>query len=233
MRIDLRSLALVSAATLLTAACSSTPPPAAAPTVATAPAAPERLIEARRIIGTENGVRVDAAVYGELLKESSNVNVNYDVINDRSDPVAIADIVPVSNYDPETRTITLEVGSEVPGEQFLPRLLVIPPGGKKSFSAAAHVGVMRPTDATFMLTPNALRVKVNFLGDVKPFGKLIGISERAVHDPQLASELFPKWIDRTEIVMTNALPMRWGGNSKEGQPGADWAPPHMNTGRRH
>jgi len=229
-------LAAAAFVTLIAAGCASTPPApsATAPkAAAVAPAPAPNLAQERQIIGTENGVRVEARVRGEALKEASNITVNYDIINERPSPVAVADIVPISTYDPELRTLTLEIGSEVPGEQFLPRLLVIPPGGRKSFSSAAHVGVVHPTDSEFSRPPNAFRVKVNFLGDTKPFERLIGITERAVNDPKLANELFPQWIERNEIVITNTLPMRWTMAGREGQPGADWAPPHPITGRRH
>lgn len=214
-------------------ACASTKPaqPAASPTANVAPASPQNLARERSIIGTENGVRVEAKVYGDVLKEASNVNVNYEIINDRSTAVAIADIMPMSTYDPELQTVTLEIGSEVPGQELLPRLLVIPPGSRKSFSAAAHVGVVHPTDSHLARTPNALRVKVNFLGDTKPFEKLIGIPERSVHDPQLANDLFAQWIERNEIVVTNTLPMHWSVNG-DGQPGAEWSPPRPSV-RRH
>lgn len=210
--------------------CASAPQPsqpAPRPSVA-APAASssQNLAKERSIIGSESGVRVEARVRGDELKEASNVNVTYDVINERATPVAIADIAPMSTYDPEQRVVTLEIGSEVPGQEFLPRLLIIPPGGKKTFSAAAHMAIVRPTDAQYYRAPNALRVKVNFLGDTKPFEKLIGIPERAVADPQLANELFPQWVERNEIVITNTLPMHWSVAGRDGgQPGAEWAPP--------
>ena len=129
-------LAAAAFVTLIAAGCASTPPapPAATPpAAAVAPAPAPNLAQERQIIGTENGVRVEARVRGEALKEASNITVNYDIINERSSPVAVADIVPISTYDPELRTLTLEIGSEVPGEQFLPRLLVIPPGGRRAF----------------------------------------------------------------------------------------------------
>lgn len=229
-------IAAAAAVAIVAVACASSSnpaPPAASPKAATAvdPAPPANLAVERSIIGSENGVRVEARVRGETFKEASNVNVSYDVINDRSTAVAIADIAAISSYDPEMRTVTLEVGSEVPGQQLLPRLVVIPPGGRKSFSAAAHLGVVHPTDAAFSRPPNALRVKVNFLGDTKPFEKLIDMQEKALRDPQLANELFPQWVERNEIVITNTLPMHWSAG-RDGQPGAEWAPPRPGS-RRH
>ena len=219
---------------IIVVGCASTPQPKRpVPIPAAAETPAPNLAEERRIIGTENGVRVEARVRGDELKEASNVNVTYDIINERSTAVAVADIVPISSYDPEMRTITLEIGSEVPGEHFLPRLLVIPPGGRKTFSAAAHMGIIHPADSQFYRAPNALRVKVNFLGDTKPFEKLIAMTEKAVEDPQMANELFPQWLERNEIVLTNTLPMHWSAAGSQGQPGADWAPPHRVVGRRH
>lgn len=229
-------IAAAAAVAIVAVACASSSnpaQPAASPKAVTAvdPAPPANLAVERSIIGSENGVRVEARVRGETFKEASNINVSYDVINDRSTPVAIADIAAISSYDPEIRTVTLEVGSEVPGQQLLPRLVVIPPGGRKSFSAAAHMGVVHPTDAAFSRPPNALRVKVNFLGDTKPFEKLIDLQEKALRDPQLANELFPQWVERNEIVITNTLPMHWTAG-RDGQPGAEWAPPRPGS-RRH
>jgi hypothetical protein len=228
-------IAAAAAVAIVTVACASSNPaqPAASRRAAAAAVDPEpqNLAQERSIIGSENGVRVEARVRGETFKEASNINVVYDVINDRSTPVAIADIAAISSYDPEIRTVTLEIGSEVPGQQLLPRLVVIPAGGRKSFSAAAHMGVVHPTDAAFSRPPNALRVKVNFLGDTRPFEKLIEMQEKALHDPQLANELFPQWVERNEIVITNTLPMHWSAG-RDGQPGAEWAPPRPGS-RRH
>ena len=53
-------------------------------------------------------------------------------------------------------------------------------------------------------------------GDEKlAFEKLISIPERAVHDPQLAEQLFPKWVEGNETVFTNTLPMRWVATGEE------------------
>lgn len=226
-------LAAAAFVVLLAVACASSNQGAQPPATESKPAPPQNLAEERSIVGTENGVRLEAHVFGDQLKEASNVTVNYDIINERNTAVAVADLIPISSYDPDLQIVTLEIGSEVPGEQFLPRLLIIPAGGRKSFTAAAHVGVIHPSEAHFKRVPNALRVKVNFLGDTRPFEKLIGIPERSVHDPQLANELFPQWVERNEIVITNTLPMHWSVAGGEGLPGAEWAAPRPIGGRRH
>lgn len=175
---------------------------------------PVNLKEPRRVVGTENDVRIDAEIDADRLSPSQTIKLKYDITNQRAMPIAIADIVPESTYDAETRTVTIGIGTEVPGEQMLPRLMVIAPGERKTFVAAANVHLLIGS-GPFVAVPNALRLKVNFLGDTSPFAKLISIPERGVHDPKLASELFPKWLEQNETVVTSSVPMRWAGQVDE------------------
>jgi len=117
--------------------------------------------------------------------------------------------LPDAAYDPETHMVTVSIGSEIPGEQFLPRLIPIRPGERKSFTTAAHVVIVANPASPWIPRPNALRLKVNFLSDPTAFAKLIAIPEKAIHDPALAAQLFPKWVEGNESVITNTLPMRW------------------------
>ncbi|MGZ4807933.1 MAG: hypothetical protein ACXVIJ_05090 [Thermoanaerobaculia bacterium] len=184
---------------------------------------PINLKEPRRVVGTENDVRIDAEIDVDRLSPSQTINLKYDISNQRQLPIAIADIVPESTYDSDTRTVTIGIGTEVPGEEMLPRLMVIAPGEKKSFVAAARIHILVPAGAPspFIRYPNALRVKVNFLGDTGPFVKLISIPERGIHDPHLADELFPMWLERNETVITGTVPMRWAGSPDEPQAPVD------------
>lgn len=175
---------------------------------------PVDLTEPRRVVGTENDVRVDAEVFGDTLSPNVNIPVKYDITNNRPTTILVADLNLLASYDPETLMVTVDVGSEIPGEQFLPRLIAIPSGAKKSFKGAAHVSIIsNPTTTPFVARPNKLRIRVNFLGDPKPFEKLVDIPEKAVHDPELANALFTKWVEGNETVVTNTLPMRWRGNT--------------------
>jgi hypothetical protein len=165
--------------------------------------------EPRRVVGTDNDVRIDAEIFGDRLQSAISIPLKYDITNSRPAPIAIADIIPETNYDPDTQTVTVNIGSEVPGEQLLPRLIRIAPGEKKSFSTVARVNILMPSETPLSRIPRQMRIKVNFLGDTAQFEKLIAIPERGVYDPKLADELFPKWLERNETVYTNALPMRW------------------------
>src|SRR5205807_9209109 len=103
---------------LLIAACNSTAPPAPA----TKPGA-INMKEPRRMVGTENNVRVDAEIYGEEMIQGSSISIKYEITNQRATPILIADLIAQSNYDPDTRTVTIDVGAEIPGEELLPRLI--------------------------------------------------------------------------------------------------------------
>jgi hypothetical protein len=196
---------------LLAASCNPTTAPAPATT-------PGRINmkQARRMVGTENNVRVDAEIYGEDLRQGVSIAIKYEVTNQRSTPILIADLIAQSNYDPDTRTVTIDVGSEIPGEEFLPRLISIPSGERRTFNTGANINVHMPANSPWTPKPRALQLRVNFLGDPAPFAMLVGIPERAVRDRKLADELFPKWVERNETVTTNALPMRWQDSGSSG-----------------
>lgn len=178
--------------------------------------------ESRRVVGTENGVRVDAEIFGDRLTPNMSLALKYDITNERPRPILVADILPQANYDADTHTVIVDIGTEIPGEQFLPRLIPIQAGEKKSFSTGVHVVIMATPASPWQPRPNALRLRINFLGgDAQPFEKLISIPEKAVHDPQLADQLFTKWVERNETVVTNTLPMRWTAmNADEPTPAA-------------
>ena len=173
---------------------------------------PVDMSEPRRVVGTENNVRIDAEVYGDTLGPNVNIPVKYDITNNRSSAILVADLLLNATYDPETQMVTVDIGSEIPGAEFLPRLISIPSGGKKTFRSAVRVAILQsPSSTPFIPRPNKLRLRVNFLGETKPFEKLIDMPEKAVHDPVLAEALFTKWVEGNETVVTNTLPMRWRG----------------------
>jgi hypothetical protein len=168
--------------------------------------------EPRRIVGTESSIRIDGQIVGEEIQPGAQIPMSYEITNMRSTPIAIAELVPETSYDQDTNTFTVTIGSEVPGNELLPRLIEIAPGEKRTFTTSARVQPivqMGEVDPLKPLPPSGLRLKVNFLGDTAPFRKLIGISERAVADRTLADALFPLWLEHNEIVYTNSVPMRW------------------------
>lgn len=168
------------------------------------------LKEPRRLLGTEENIRLDASVRTDTLSNSQPLPFDYAITNNRATPIAVAELVPQASFDSENRVLTVTIGTEVPGEELLPRLVVIAPGEKKEFSGSAHVRIPSAgPENPFHAAPGGVQFKLNFLSDPQPFAQLIGISERAVHDAKLAADLFPKWLEGNETLVTNVLPMRW------------------------
>jgi hypothetical protein len=171
--------------------------------------------ESRRVLGMEENVRVDAQIFGENLSANEMVHIAYEITNQRNESIAIADMIPDASYDLETRTITINIGSEVPGNQLVPRLFTIASGEKKNFSGGARMPTVGILTGPTLPPPRYLRLSVHFLGDVKSFEKLVNIPEKAVHDPSLASSLFSSWVEHTESVYTNTVPIRWSAGNAD------------------
>ncbi|HEU4887989.1 MAG TPA: hypothetical protein VFV49_08895 [Thermoanaerobaculia bacterium] len=175
------------------------------------------MAEPRRIVGTENSVRVDAQVSADHVAPGAHIPITYEITNQRDTEIAIAELIPDTTYDAETRMFTVSIGSEVPGNTMLPRLITNGPGEKKSFSTLARLMYITPprtVDPIIRTATAEFRLKLNFLGDTEPFRELIGIKEVAVADTQLADKLFPLWLERNEVVYTNAIPMRWSARPR-------------------
>lgn len=167
--------------------------------------------EPRRIVGTESSVRIDAQITGEAIRPGAKVPVTWTITNDRSTPIAVADLVAETSWDDEQRMFTVTIGSEVPGNELLPRLIEIAPGEQKTFSGLARLVFVRErsADPRLVARPADLRLKLNFLGDTRPFRQLIGLEQNAIADRSLADTLFPLWVQNNEVVYTNSIPMRW------------------------
>ena len=165
--------------------------------------------EPRRVVGTESLVRIDAEI-GDAIRAGAPIGITYEITNQRETAIAVADILPETTFDPETRTVTVSIGAEVPGTTILPRLVKIGPGEKKSFITTARLSRMLPRQSADprRSATTLLRLKVNFLGDTAPFAELIDIPEKGVADTKRADELFPLWLEKNEAVYTNAVPVR-------------------------
>jgi hypothetical protein len=213
-----RTLAAAATAVLVSYSCASTPAPAPAGATQRAPA---DLKHGLKAVGSESDVVVTAEIYnGNYISTASTITIVYEVQNRRTTPIAVADIVPSTSYDAQSRTILVQLGSEVPGSELLPRLVEIAPGMSQKFTAGAHTNIQVPYIGAMLAVPRQLQIKINFLGDVQPFVKLLNISQKAVHDRTLASELFPQWVEQNETVLMNTLPVHWTISAATTQPDA-------------
>ena len=83
--------------------------------------------EPHRAVGRENDVRIDARLHSEVVTSGAPIAVTYQVQNLSDRPVALAEKSCSTSYDPETRTITIALGSEIPPDGALPRMAMIGP----------------------------------------------------------------------------------------------------------
>ncbi|MDX1582016.1 MAG: hypothetical protein R3338_00280 [Thermoanaerobaculia bacterium] len=173
--------------------------------------------ESARLLGRENDVRVDAQISTMDVGAGSSVSIVYEVENLREAPIAIADLVPEVSYDPETGIITVLLGSEVPGNQLLPRLDVVRPGERKAFRAGSNLGL----GTAARRNPRSIRIRLSYLKEVEPFGQLLDMEEKALYDPELADALFLPWVENVQFVTTNEIPLNW---TKRLQPPANPLP---------
>ncbi|HEY0140258.1 MAG TPA: hypothetical protein VGF48_05130 [Thermoanaerobaculia bacterium] len=162
--------------------------------------------EPRRALGREGNVRIDAQLSQDTVSPGSPIGVTYQIQNLSSQPVAVAERVTDASYDEETRTITLSIGSEIPGEN-APRLTLIQPGEKKVFRTAATAAMnVRSSNTAFSNAPRYVQVKVSILRDLAPFAQLI---EKQARPQRMSDELFDQWLASNDTIYLNALPVRY------------------------
>jgi hypothetical protein len=168
----------------------------------------------RRALGREDDVRVDAQLGQDTIVPGVPVAVVYQIQNLSDMPVAIADKVASASYDNDTRTITLSVGSEVP-EQTMPHVVIIAPGEKRVFHAAATPSLTAAaTRARFGGVPRYVQVKVSILRDLAPFRALI---DKQAQGPQpLSDALFDQWFESNDTILLNTVPVQFKPNGGSG-----------------
>lgn len=197
---------------------------AAALLVASCSTAKVDLQEPRHVVGSEENVKVNAQIFAERVSANEIVTVAWEIENGRADAIAFADLAPHTTYDTDSRTVTIVLGSEVPGNEVVPRLQKIASGERRSFSMGARMPAFQTMNSALAPVPRYLQIRVYFLGETEPFESLVGIPERAVKDSRLANDLFPQWVENTESVLTNAVPITWAAPMTMQEPAS--------TGRR-
>ena len=167
----------------------------------------------RRSVGREGDVRVDAQLTRDTVSAGSPVAVTYQIQNFTNATVAIADKLSDASYDEDERTITLAIGAEVPVDGAMPHMVTIAPGEKKIFRASAvPVFTASAMRATRNASPRYVQVKVTILRELAPFLPLIENQSRA----RLSDELFNRWMESSDTIFLNAVPVGWMGRDSDG-----------------
>lgn len=162
--------------------------------------------EPRRALGRENDVRIDAQLLQETVSPGTAIAVTYQIQNFSESAVAIADRMTDVSYDEDARTITVGIGSEVPGDGSLPHLVTIAPGEKKILrTAVTPVFTASAMRTSFAASPRYVQVKVTILRNLAPFQQLIRTPSRE----RLSDDLFNRWIEASDTIFLNTLPVGW------------------------
>ncbi len=201
------------AATLLAAACGSTQS-----SIATSPT-DASVDKSLRVLGRDNDVRIEAQVLTNEVRQAGTISIAYEIENFRSEPIAFIPGQPTVDYEPGSRTLTVGLGSEIPAEDVLPRLIRIAPGERMTFTTGAHIAV--PGGSTMRSGPRFLQVRLSYLDGTAAIEPLIANRGASATDQE---GLFRSWLDHIAAVVTNALPIRWGPGERTMMSAADRAP---------
>lgn len=178
---------------------------------ATASAAGIDMDDPYRAVGRENDVRVDAQLFSDVIRAGAPIAVTFQVQNLSAQPVAFAEKLCAASYDPDSRTITLSVGSEIPPDGLLPKMVTIAPGEKRTFSAAATLHVALPSSTSRAAAlPRFLQVKVSVLRNLAPFAELLRRQQTTKAAPlPLTDAQFDEWLESNDTIFLNTLPIRY------------------------
>lgn len=164
----------------------------------------------RRALGREDNIRVDAEMVQETLSPGAPICVTYQVENLTNDPIAVADKVTDASFDPDSQTITMSIGAEIPTGTVMPHLTTIPAGESRTFRAAATTQIaVADAQGRWAQVPRYVQIMVSVLRDLGPFAKLIDIQARSSTAPPMPNDLFDQWVASVSTVELNTLPVRW------------------------
>jgi len=184
--------------------------------VAAANAAHVDFNDPRRALGREGNVRIDAELAQDTISSNSPLTITYQIENLTSSTIAVADKVVDIDFDRDLQTITLSVGAEIPPGN-MPHLVTIKSGEKRTLNAGGLVHVTVPDAQTpWSAVPRYVQVKVTVLRDVTPFASLIEQQNHSTSPIALPSSMFDRWVEGSESVLLNTIPVYWRGETRRG-----------------
>jgi hypothetical protein len=189
---------------------------------AAASAAPVDFKDPRRALGREGNVRIDAELAQDTVSSNSPLNVTYQIENLTNSTIAIADKVSEAAFDIDSRTITISIGAEVPSGPNMPHLVTVNPGEKRVLSGGAVLHFNVPSMRTpWTAVPKYVQIKVCVLRDVTPFVNLIERQNRTPAPVPLPNDMFDRWVESSDSVLLNTIPVYWKGESRRGTAESD------------
>ena len=175
----------------------------------------------RRALGREGDIRVDAELTQDALSANSPITVTYQIQNLSKAVIAVADKITDTDFDFDSLTVTLAIGAEIPPGTQMPHLVTINPGEKRVLTAGALLHVAVPNVRTrWTAVPRYVQVKVTVLRDVTPFASLIEQQTKGAA-VALPNSMFDRWVEGSDSILLNAIPVYWKGDSARGTAESD------------
>jgi len=176
----------------------------------------------RRALGRDGDVRVDAELAQDAIAPNAPLSVTYQIQNFSNRPIAIADKITDTDFDPDSMTLTLSIGAEIPPGTQLPHLAIVNPGEKRVLTTGALVHVAVPNVRTqWTAVPRYVQVKVTVLKDVSAFAKLIEQQQKSATVVAFPSDLFERWVEASDSIMLNTIPVYWKDGNRRGTAESD------------
>jgi len=164
----------------------------------------------RRALGREDNIRVDAQMLQDTVSPGTAISVTYQVENLSEAPIAIADKVADASFDPDSQTITVSIGAEIPPGAAMPHLSTIAPGQTRTFRIGATPQMtVANSKSPWAHVPRFVQIVVNVLRDLGPFTNLLAQQAQSTTPPVLPNGLFDTWVASNASVELNVLPVRW------------------------
>jgi hypothetical protein len=168
----------------------------------------------RRTVGREDNIRVDAQLVQDTVSPGSPIGITYQIENASSAPVAVADKVSDASYDSDSRTITVSIGSEVPGDGKMPHVVTVAPGEKKIFRTGVTPSLGAAASRSSLAPPRYVQIKVSILRNLVPFAQLIARQTGTAQ--ALPDDLYDRWFESNDTIFLNAVPVRFAARRNPG-----------------
>ena len=171
----------------------------------------------RRAVGREDNIRIDAVLLEDTVSPGAVIGVTFQIQNLTDHPIAVAEKLCATSYDADSRTITVAIGSEVPPNGVLPKMVTIDPGQKKTFAVGAIFNLVTSSiRSPLTAVPRQVETKVSVLRDLQPFLALLQHQEKSTQPVELSDAQFGQWLESNDSIFLNKVPVRFELRGRRG-----------------